>query len=272
MAITTLDGLLGAYKQLIPMSKTNVVTTVAGQPSTLVDRTGYPGAGALNPGNTTTGIVPTDATTGFPTIQNFQSGNTGYLSRVEINTSVACSIAIYDVLFMAGQTTIPTTGTTTVTLSTQPDFSGRVPFQGDGTTRDWALVELYLQASVTWSNHAHTTAVTYTDQGGASGSTGNVSTQNYAANRWLRMPLAAGDSGVQRIDSYAVNGITSATGAVSVICARRLFLARSNLSAIYGPDQTGLPIVYQDSALLLVAITDSTSSGFPAVTLEIAEG
>jgi len=57
------------------------------------------------------------------------------------------------------------------------------------------------------------------------------------------------------------------------VCARRLFLARTNgFSNIFGPDQTGMPQVFADSALLMVAYMDSTSSSLPAVTLEIAEG
>jgi hypothetical protein len=273
MAITSLDGLLGAYKQVIPMCKTNSITTVAGQPSTLIDRAGYPSAGSLNPSQTTNGVVPTDATTGYPTIAAFQGGNLGYLSRVEIVAPVSCAIAIYDVLFMAGQTTIPTSGTTTVTLSAQPSFAARVPFKGDGVTRNYGLVELFLQSSVAWSNHGHSTAITYLDQDGNSGSTGNISTQNTIINRWVRAPLAAGDTGVSGISSYAVNGIASAAGAVSVVCARRLFLARTNgFSNIFGPDQTGMPQVFADSALLMVAYMDSTSSSIPSVTLEIAEG
>lgn len=271
MAIN-LDSVLGAYRQCIPMFKSNSITTVAGQPFTLIDRAGYPAAGSLNPGNTTTGLVPTDATTGFPTIDAFGGSNRGFLSHVEVMAPATGVIEIYDVLFMAGQTTIPTTGTTTVTLSTQPSFASRVPFKSDGTTRDWSQVQIYLQASVAWSNHAHTTSVTYTDQDGNTGSTGNVSTQNLGINRWLRMPLATGDVGVQRLDSYAVNGVTSASGAVSVILARKLYSARIIGGGwTYGPDQTGLPEVYADSALLLVCRMDSTSSSTPAVNICISE-
>jgi hypothetical protein len=37
-------------------------------------------------------------------------------------------------------------------------------------------------------------------------------------------------------------------------------------------DQTGMPEVFADSALLLVAVADSTSSSTPGVRIEIAEG
>jgi hypothetical protein len=267
----TLDKLIGANRQIIPMFKSNSITTTAGNPFTMIDRAGYPPAGSLNPAQTTNGVVPTDATTGFPTIDAFGGGNRGFLSHVEISSPVTGLYEIYDVLFWAGQTTIPTSGTTTVTLTSVPSFTGRVPFKSDGSTRDYNQVQIFLQASVAWSNHAHTTSVSYLDQDGNAGSTGNVSTQNLGVNRWLRMPLAAGDTGVSGITGYSVNGVTSASGAVTVVCARRLFGARAIATNMFGPDQTGLPEVFADSALLLVARPDSTASSTPYVTLTISE-
>jgi hypothetical protein len=268
----TLDKVLGAYKQIIPMIKTNAVTTVAGQPATLFDRSGFPVAGSLNPSETLAGIVPVDTDAGYPGINDATGSNKIYLSRVSISANVAMSIDLYDVLFRAGQTTIPTSGTTTVALTSRPSFTSRVPFLADGVTRDWSLVEMFLQASVAFSNHAHTASVDYLDQSGNAANTGSISTQNIAVNRLLRCPLAAGDSGVQEITGYNVNGIASATGAVSVMAARRIgmFRTQGGLSSLYGPDYTGLPEIYGSSAILMVVRADSTSSGFPDVVLELA--
>lgn len=268
----TLDKLLGASRQIIPMFKSNSITTTVANPFTLIDRAGYPVAGSLNPASTTNGTVPTDATTGFPTIDAFGGGNRGYLSHVDVLMPVTGMIEIYDVLFWAGQTTIPTAGTTTVALTSIPSFATRVPYKSDGATRDYNQVQLFLQASVAWSNHAHTASIDYTDQDANAANTGNISTQNLGVNRWLRMPLASGDTGVQTITGYKLNGIASATGAVTAVAARRLFGARIvQGSWFWGPDQTGLPEVFADSALLLVARMDSTSSSTPAVTLTISE-
>lgn len=268
----TFDKLIGAYRQTIPMVKTNSVTVVAGVPSTLIDRAGFPVAGSLNPNQTTNGIVPVDTDAGYPLIDAASGSNRIYLSRVFISANVAMSIDLYDVLFMAGQTTIPTSGTTTVALTSRPSFSSRVPFLSDGTTRDWSRVELFIQSSVAFSNHAHTVSIDYLDQGGSAGNTGNISTQNIVVNRWLRCPLAAGDTGVQEITGYNVNGVTSATGSVSVLAARRLgsFRTQGGLSSIYGPDYTGLPELYATSAILMVCRADSTSSGTPDVVIELA--
>lgn len=268
----TLDKLIGAYKQVIPLTKTNSVTTVAGVPSTLIDRAGFPVAGSLNPNQTTNGIVPIDTDAGYPVLDAATGTNNIYLSRVSISANVAMSIDLYDVLFAAGQTTIPTAGTTTVTLTSRPSFSSRVPFLANGVTRDWSRIELFIQASTALSNHAHTCSIDYLDQDGAAGNTGNVSTQNIIVNRWLRCPLAAGDTGVQDITGYRINGVASATGSLSVLAARRLgsFRTQGGLSTLYGPDYTGLPQLYTTSAIVMVCRADSTSSGTPDVVIEVA--
>lgn len=272
MPITGLDSVLAGFKQEIPYCKTNTVTTVAGVPYTLINRAGYPAAGSLNPSQTTNGAVPTDATTGFPTIAAFGGSNKGYLSRLLLTTNAACSIALYDVLFWAGQTVIPTSGTTTVSLTSRPTFTTRVPYMSDGTTRDWTQVQLFIQASTALSNHAHTTSIDYLDQGGNAGNTGDQSTQNIPVNRLIRCPLASGDYGVQEITGYNVNGATSSTGSVSVLAMRKLCQVRAMVgSNTYGPDLTGLPEVFADSALLAVAIMDSTTSPIFQLDVEIVE-
>jgi hypothetical protein len=268
----TLDKVLGAYKQIIPMIKTNAVTTVAGQPATLINRSGFPVAGSLDPAQVTTGIVPVDTDAGYPEIFNATGSNKIYLSRVSISANVAMSVDIYDVLFMAGQTIIPTSGTTTVALTSRPSFTSRVPFLADGVTRDYSVVEMFIQASVVFSNHGHSASVDYLDQSGNAANTGSISTQNIAVNRLLRCPLAAGDSGVREITGYTLTGVASASGSVSVMAARRIGMFRTGggLSSLYGPDYTGLPEIYSSSALLMVVRADSTSSGFPDVVLELA--
>lgn len=267
-----LDTLLSAYKQVIPMVKTTSITTVAGIPFTTIDRPGFPAAGSLSPGNVVNGVVPTDATAGFPLIHDASGGNNIYLTNVAISSSVSCSIELFDVLFWAGQTTIPTSGTTAVSLTSRPSFTSRVPFLPDGVTRDWTQVQLWRQMSVAGSNHAHTTNITYLDQDGNAGTTPNESSQNLNVNRMTRFALAAGDTGVQEITGYNVNGIASATGAVSVLAMRSLgrYRTQGGLSSLYGPDYTGMPRVYNDSALLAVVYADSTAMGLPQVDITLS--
>lgn len=274
MAITTFDQYVGAYKQHIQVSKSGAVTTTAGNYATTFAAAGFPGAGST-PGNTTTGLVPTDATTGFPTIQTFQGSNKGYLSRVEGFSTVNQTLALYDVLFWAGPTTIPTGTPTIVTLNTQPSFSGRLPFRSDGITRAWEEVEMWVWLSTAGSNHAHSFSMSYRDQdNNTAESSATVSTQNVAVNRILRVPWNAGDYGAQLMNGYTVNNIASASGAVVAMFMRRLWHGRleANTYKVFGPDLTGMPEVFDTSALMLVGVPESTSTGTPALYIEIAEG
>lgn len=264
----------GAYKQHIQISKSAAVTTVAGQWATPFASAGFPAAGST-PGNTTNGVVPTDATTGFPAIQAFAGSNKGRLSRVEAYSPVNQTLALFDVLFWAGPTTIPTSGTTTVSLTSRPSITGRIPLQSDGVTPNWFELELWAWLSTAGSNHAHSVQATYIDQdNNTAEDTSAVSTQNVAVNRILRLPWNSGDFGMRELTGYKVNGATSSTGAVVVAAMRRLWTGRveANTHKVFGPDLTGLPQVFADSALLLACLPESTSTSTPNLLIEIAEG
>jgi hypothetical protein len=275
MAITTLDGYLAAYKQYVTINKTNTVTTVAAQPSTLIDRAGIPAAGSLNPNQITNGLVPTDATTGYPPIAAFNGSNLGYVTNVMASTNVATGLVLYDVLFEAGQVTIPTSGTTVTSLTSQPSFAGRVPYDSGGVNRDYTTCELWARTgSVAWSNHAHSVTVTYVDDANNSPeATANASTQSFIINRMIRVPLNAGDRGVRQINSFTLNGIASAGGNVVIAVMRKIFAVRLVPGFNqFSLDQIGMPEVFGDSALLPVVRTDSTTSPVLDIQLEISEG
>jgi hypothetical protein len=282
MAITTFDQYIGSFKQILQIAKTATQTTTAGNPFTVWDRAGFPAAGTLNFGlqSITNGTVPTDATTGAPLIAAPSGSNKQYLSRVEAKGTVLGSLSLYDVLFYSGQVTIPTTGTTTTTLTSQPSFAGRVPFKSDGLTRDYeSHTELWAMAHTAWGNQAHTMSINYDGPGGNGLSTSNVSTQNQPIGRLLRLPWSTSGTapGVSRINSFALNGIASATGAVVVMVMRHLWTGRIPIAAasyvdVVGPDRTGMPEIFGDSCLMAVVSADSTSSGLPDIRIEIAEG
>jgi hypothetical protein len=271
MAIT-LDKLLGAYKQRLSWMKNQSGTVVAGQPYTTHDRTGWPLNRALAVGDVVTGLVPTGAETGFAPLETPQGSNKLYISKVEIGAPVAMSVWLFDVLFWAGATTIPTSGTTTVSLSTPPSFQARVPYMSDGSTRAYNEVSLFSFPSTAGSAHAHSISIDYLDQAGNSGNTGNIVTTSIPVNRLLMHALASGDTGVSAIAGYKVNGATSSTGAMNIMAARSLGRYRTlgGLSSIYGPDYTGLPEVFANTAILMVVMADSTASSTPYVNLEIS--
>jgi hypothetical protein len=274
VAITTGDGLIAASKQLVPYTKTAAVTTIALNRHTIRGAAGNPGAGTLaSLGATIPGAVPTDATSGMPTINAFGGGATGYLSRVNWNNSVVGRIELWDILYAVN---IPSSAAgfqslQTLTVTAPSSYLGRCPSgHGDGC-------RIFLWATTQVAANAVTITVTYTNSAGtgsrSTGASGSLS--GLIVGRWIELPLQAGDSGVDEIDTVVVGGTAAATGAINVIVVRPLWTNRvplANGGDLNALDKTGMPIVYADSALILTSIPDSTAAGIPDLSLEIANG
>ncbi|UOF79347.1 hypothetical protein [Caudoviricetes sp.] len=261
MAITTLDGYIAAGKQDVLFIKTTTTTTVANSWFSVFNNSGDPGAGTLGGSSTTAGVVPTDATAGTPTI------NTGtgkyYLTLAEFASTVACRLRVSDLLFKAGAYSF----NSNVTLSAQPSYSSRVP---GGT--DYKGTQIWLETVTAFTGN-QSILVTYTNQDGTTGrSTGTIATGVAPiSKRMLQLPLQAGDTGVQKIES--VVSTVSTVGTFNVLVLRPLWTGRvpiANFGDTYGLDRTGMPQVFPDSALYVSINADSTSSGIPELRLQIA--
>lgn len=266
MAITTRDGLVAAMAagQDVTWFKSTTRTTVAGIWYSLFDIAGNPGAGTLAGSSTAAGVVPTDATTGCPTINAFGGSNTGYITNFDFGSSVACRVRVYDMLFKAGAYAF----NASTTLASQPSYSSRIPGGDYGGTQIWL-------ETVTAFTGSQSIAVTYTNQSGTTGrTTGTIATGVAPTiGRMIQLPLQAGDTGVQKIES--VTSTVSTVGTFNVLVLRRLVSARvriNNDGGTKGPDLTGLPIVFDNSALFVMVAADSTSSGIPEMQITIANG
>ncbi len=262
MPIAGLDDLLAAMLDQVGYQKTASRTAVAATPFSVFDMAGSPGAGTLAVGNTANGIVPTDATTGYPRIRDFAGGAQGRISRVEFSNTVACRMTIYDTLFSAGAYSF----NSDVTLASQPSFSGRVP------DANYSNLELWIEAVTAFTGN-QSIAVQYMDQSGNTGhTTGTIATGVAPiAGRMLRLPLAAGDTGLQKIER--VTSSVATVGTFNVHILRRLWNGRvrvANDGDVHDILRTGGPRVYQDSALRYVITPDSTATGLPDVTADIS--
>lgn len=260
MAITDLSGYIAAAKQNVQWVKTTTRTTVAASWFSLFDVAGQPGAGTLAGTSTTAGVVPTDATAGCPAI-NFSSGS-GYISRVEFGSTVACRIRIFDMLFKAGAYAF----NASQALSSQPSYSARLP----GT--DYKGLEIWCE-QVTAATGNQAVNVTYTDQDGNAGATTGAVGIGAAQTlgRCWQLPLASGDSGVQKIEN--VVGSVATVGTFNVLVMRPLWTGRivaANMGDLHDLLRTGMPQVYTDSALTCLVCADSTSSGIPELAIEVA--
>jgi hypothetical protein len=265
MAITTLDGLIASTKQRVRWNKTATRTTIANGWFSVIDLAGQPGAGVLAGTSTTAGVVPTDLTNGYPIINAFGGGASGYLGRVSFGSTVACRIAVFDRLFHAGAYAF----NANTALTGQPSFSGRVP----GT--NYAGLEIWCE-QVTAATGNQAVNVTYANQGGTgSRTTGAVGIGAApTVGRCWQLPLQAGDSGVSRIDN--VTGTVATVGTFNVMVLRRLAEGRvpiaNGLDRQSVIDVGALLEVYHDSAFFVMIAADSTSSGLPDVDFQVVNG
>jgi hypothetical protein len=261
MTIGSLDQYIASVKEVETWIKGASIATIAGIPFTVFDQVGQPGAGALNIGNTANGVVPDDTVAGYPLIASF-GGAAGYFSGVDFSSSVACRISLFDRLFACGAYAY----NADTTLASQPSYSGRVP------NANYNGLQLWVE---------HVTAVTttpvfqvnYLDQDGFAGDTGQYSEipASLLIRRALQLPLAAGDSGIQQIIRVRITGATA--GTFNFMVLRPLWSGRipiANAGDIHDLLRTGLPQIYDTSALYVLITADSTASGFCGLQLEIA--
>lgn len=264
MAIASLDQLIAAAKQRIVLSKSQSQTGVALLPSSVFDRNGTPGSGTLAGPSTTTGVVPTDTTAGCPTINAFGGSAEGRISRLEFNSSVACRISLYDCLWKGGAYAfnVSTSG------NSPTSYSSRIP---GGT--DYTGLELWYE-QVTAGTLVQNVNVNYNNESGTAKSTGVIAAPAaMIISRMLQLPLAAGDKGIQGVTGVA--GTVASAGTFNLLVLRPLGEARirvANDADIQDALKTGLPLVFADSALMMIVTADSTATGFPEVIIDIANG
>jgi hypothetical protein len=268
MAITTLDGLIGANKQKIALKKTATRTTVANSWFSLFDVAGSPGAGVLAGTSVAAGVVPNDATAGCPAINAFGGGAQGLLANVEFSSTVPCRLRIYDLIFKAGAYAF----NANQALAGQPSFLGRVP---GGTALDTAGVTEIWVEQVTAATGNQAVNVTYTNEAGvAAHTTGAVGIGAApTVGRCWQLPLQAGDRGVSLITNVA--GSVATAGTFNVLVLRPLWTGRvisANFGDLHDYLRTGLPRVYEDSALTFLAAPDGVSSGLPEIEVTVVNG
>ena len=278
MTIATLDGYIASAKQQISLNKTASRVSVAAAWFSIFDLAGNPGAGVLAGTSTAAGVVPSGSagtlTAGVPVINNFGSGALGQLSIVDFGSSVACRKMVMDCLFKAGAYAF----NAAVTLAAQPSYASRIPLQN--AAADYTGTQIWIETVTAFTGNL-SVAVTYTNQAGVTGRTTGVFATGTAltVGRMMQLPLQAGDTGVQKIES--VTATVATAGTFNVLVFRNLWTGRvrvANDGDVHGLDRTGLPQVFDNqaaagaSALMLLVNADSTATGIPELQLEIANG
>ncbi len=266
MAIDTQDKLIAAMSagQSVLINRVGTRTTIAGFWFQTMDLAGNPGVGTLAGTSTAAGVVPTDATAGCPVLNAFAGGATGYIGSVDFGSTAGCRLRLCDMLFKAGAYAF----NANVTLASQPSYSARIP------SADYKATEIWIEAVTAFTGNL-SVAVTYTNQDGTTGrSTGTYATGTApTVGRMIQLPLQAGDTGVQKIESVVAS--VSTVGTFNVLVLRPIWMGRCQFAGAGGThsvDDTELPQIFTDSALITQVNADSTSSGIFEMNFGVLNG
>lgn len=268
MSLTTFDGFIGSMPHLrVGYLKSTALAagTVQGSFVSYWSTVGLPGAGSNNPGNITTGVVPTDSTAGALTLPVIAAGQTMYLSQAHCNTPSSSAnnvsgFVLYDRLWHAGQFSASSLGTTTLTPTalTRPNSTG-------------LQTEVWLECAVAGSASATTVSLSYTNSSGTSGRTASglediTTLTSDKVGNIHRFVLAAGDYGVQSIQSITFGGATNAAGKWNLIILRRVATLLACPFVSFGcigmldAFHVGLPQVYANACLAWMGPSSSASN------------
>jgi hypothetical protein len=265
MAITTLAGLVAAQNQKIGYTP-SVTRTVVGSSWCSLFNCGasadIPTDGVLAGTSTTTGVVPTDATAGFPPIRNF-NGGTGLISNVTYSSRSDCQLCLVDVLWKGGAYAF----NANTTGQTPTSYASRVP------NSDYSACEIWLE-QVTVGTGVQNVAITYINEAGTAGrTTGTVATATNIVGRMWQIGLQAGDKGVQGITG--VVGSVATVGTFNILVVRRLWsggISGDGEHKVDGLFAGGMPQIYEDSAVMGMISSATTSMGWPMMEFSVVSG
>jgi hypothetical protein len=278
MTISTRPGLIAAVNAKaneLRWLKQAARVTATGTWASMFETTGTVGKplaandpGVLAGSSTLVGVVPTHATDGFPPIRSF-NGGAGLITKVVLNAPATGGhrFTLHDMLFKAGAYAFNAADT----LGSQPSYAARVPGGIDFTG-----LQIWFECVTTFTGNP-TVAVTYTDdQGNIGHTTGAVALTTVApvVGRLIQLPLQAGDNGVSKIES--VTCTVAAAGTFNILVLRPLVQNMRTEGAkqtVHDANLTGLPLVFDTSALYPTICTDGTTSGsVQELRISIASG
>lgn len=276
MAITTLDGLVAALPtaSVFQINKASIATQAAAGYSSLWRATGVPAQGAI-PGAF---ARCTNALTGALRHTNPVSGN-AYLALL----TAACgnagqNIQIHDRLAHMGGLSGATTGNQTVNVDvtgTTANLDERIGAADFSEVQWWA--EIYTDIGTS----GQTCTVTYTRDPGGPGNTGQTTTFTLGgaspANQDARLfpIIPAGTDRIQSIQTVSIGTTTGAAGSWGITATKykaELQTAVANRLEVADWAALGLPIIYDDSCLMMLTFSITTSTGVVVGNGKIAKG
>ena len=208
---------------------------------------GAPGAGAAP----TSGAIPTRATTGALNFTPPGGSREKFMISAFVAPQIAGTYLIYDRLFHIGGLS----GTSTADQTVQGSPASPALTRNTGGAGNFAFFEIYS----TLGSTATTLTMTYTNQSGTGGQTSTINiggTGFRDVTRFQRIPLAAGDTGVQAVEKVKLTANLGAAGNFGITIGQPLaYFAIGAGGECSVRDYTtglpGIPVINPDACLAL---------------------
>jgi hypothetical protein len=228
---------------------------IAGRGCSLWTYDGMPAGGAVP----TSGAIPDRTTQGAIPFTAPGGSRDKHLIGASIAPNVAGVFLLYDRLFHIGGLS----GTSTSAQQIQDDPASPALTRNTGGAGNIAFYEIYTIIGTT----STTLTMTYTNEGGTgSTSTINIGATNFReVTRMQRIPLAAGDSGIQAIEQIQLTATTGTLGNFGITIAQPLAWIPVGAAGTMGwRDYTtglpGIPVIDPDACLSLMFIPSSATA------------
>lgn len=263
MAITTLDGIIGAVSQHKSFGKVSMTAKAAGTFQSLWTAAGLPTAGTAPA--TAAGVAVDDTVAGTFSFTNPTAPALTYLTKLSNTQQTPGTLILYDRLVHTGAlsgtvTTAQTVNSAALTRSTTGDD-----------------VELFLEVYTATGATQVNVTVSYTNSAGTAGRT-SVSVPFLAspvAGQMLPIPLQSGDLGVRSVQSVTLSATTGTAGAFGVTLVKRIAecpIPVASGGIVLDPFQLGMPQIEDNAALCFMMLCSTTSTGFVTGTLDLNQG
>lgn len=249
-------------------SKPGITTVAAGIYDYAMQTTGIPGPGYVV-GTALTGRAILSTTAGMPAFANPTGPAQEHLLLVGAGSTVSLGVLmLYDRLIE-----YPFNGTVTSGTFTQP---GTFPPRDAAGTVNGAGVLMFVENTNATASTTPTLNITYTNQAGTTGrTTGAIAligaAQHRLAQNQLWWPLAAGDSGVRSVQSYALSATATSTLLNIVLCRPLAFIPVPSGNTWVERDLVlqvaSMPRLFDNTALCMALIANTTTSPMQARVL-----
>ena len=229
---------------------------IAGRGCSLWEYDGMPAKGVVP----TIGIIPDRLLQGAITFTPAGGGRDKHLIGASITPLVAGVFLLYDRLFHIGGLS----GTSTASQAVQGAVPSPILTRNTGGAGNMAFYEIYTIIGTTGA----TLTMTYVNQAGTGSRTSTINigaTGFREVSRMQRIPLAAGDSGIQAVNSIQLSASTTTAGNFGITIGQPLAWIPVGAAGIMGwRDYTtglpGIPVINPNACLSLMFIPSVTTA------------